>query len=490
MRVVIVGAGVVGASIAYVFSTIKNVEVIIVEKEPDVCWGVSKANSGIIHPGHEEDPRTHSLRAKLCVEGNKLWRKWSSLMNIPFEERGELMIFTTPEERVEALKYVDFARLNGVHGVSVLEGREVLALEKDVSPSVLGAVYAKTAGVISPFEATIILVENAVANGAKLLVNTEVERIVVESGVVKGVETKRSFIEGDVVVNAAGLYSDRLAHTAGVELDFRISPRRGQYLLFEREAEPKPRMILHTTPTPLTKGVYVVTTVHGNLLVGPTAEDLDYEDRENTATTEAGLEHLFKEASRIYKIPPRSKVIRYFSGLRPEPPKGDWLIKAYTDPWGLVNVAGMRSPGLTAAPAIAHYVKEMVEEVFDVRLEAKEEIKVVRSMERMAEKEYEEIDKFIQQNPDYGEIACYCNMISRAEVLEALRRIIEIGAEPTIDGVKFRTTAGFGKCQGSKCRINIAQIISEVTGRPLHAVLWRRAPIGMGDVKVLLRQRI
>ncbi|MEM4576333.1 MAG: FAD-dependent oxidoreductase [Candidatus Nezhaarchaeales archaeon] len=210
--------------------------------------GVSKANTGIIHPGHEEDPRVHPLRAKLCVEGNKLWRKWSSLMNIHFEERGELMIFITPEERKEALKYVDLARLNDVPGVYMLEGREVLLLEKNVSPNVLGAVYAKTAGVISPFEATIALVENAVANGARLLVNTEVERIVVKNGVVRGVKTKRGFIEGDVVVNAAGLYSDKLAHTAGVELDFEIKPRRGQYLLFEKEAEPKPRTILHTTP--------------------------------------------------------------------------------------------------------------------------------------------------------------------------------------------------------------------------------------------------
>lgn len=490
LRVIIVGAGVIGASIAYVFSTIKNVEVIVVEKEPDVCWGVSKANTGIIHPGHEEDPRAHPLRAKLCVEGNKIWREWSSLMNIPFEERGELMIFTTLEERREALKYVEFAKLNNVPGVSLLEGQEVLMLERDVAPGVLGAVYAKTAGIISPFEATITLIENSVANGAKLLVNTEVKRIIIENGEVRGVETNRGIIDGDVVVNAAGLYSDKLAHTAGVELDFKIRPRRGQYIVFERDVEPKPRVILHTTPTPLTKGVYVVTTVHGNLLIGPTAEDLDYDEKENTATTETGLEQLIKEASKIYRIPPRSKVIRFFSGLRPEPPDGNWLIKAYDDPWGLISVAGIRSPGLTAAPAIAYYVKEIVEEVFDLKFEGKEEIKVIKSMERMAEKSYKEIDKLIRQNPDYGEVVCYCNVVSKAEVLEALRRTLEIGAVPTIDGVKFRTTAGFGRCQGSKCRINVAQIISEVTGKPLHAVMWRRSPIGIGDVKVLLRQEI
>lgn len=489
MKMIIVGAGIVGVSIAYVFSKLKGVEVVVVEKEPDVCWGVSKANTGIIHPGHEEDPRIHPLRAKLCVEGNKLWREWSSLMNIPFQERGELMIFTTPEEEREALKYIDLAKLNNVPGVHLLDRREVLALEEGVSQEVLGALYARTAGVISPFEATIILMENAVANGAKLFVNTEVKRIVVKDGVVKGVETSRGFMEGDVVVNASGLYSDKLAHTAGVELDFKIRPRRGQYLIFEKDVEPKPKAILHTTPTPITKGVYVVTTVHGNLLVGPTAEDLDYEERDNTATTEAGLEGLFKEVSRIYRIPPRSKVIRFFSGLRPEPPGGQWLIKAYADPWGLVNVAGMRSPGLTAAPAIAHYVKNMVEETFDLKLEFKDDIKVVKGMERMAEKGYEEMDELIQRNPDYGEIVCYCNVVSRAEVLEALQRTLNIGAEPTIDGVKFRTTAGFGKCQGSRCRIGIAQIISEVTGKPLYAVMWRRKPIGVGDVKVLLRQR-
>jgi glycerol-3-phosphate dehydrogenase len=490
-RVVIIGAGIVGASIARVLSMYENLDVTLVEKEPDVGWGVSKANTSIIHPGHEEDPEKHPLRARLCVEGNRLWREWVKELDIPAKWPGELMVFTSSDEEKEARKYVELAKRNNVPGVRIVYRDELKALEPNINPNALGAVYAPTAGTVSPMEAVVAIAENAVENGVKLLTETEVTGIRVSGGRVMGVETNRGFIEADIVINAAGLYADKISHRAGVELGFFIRPRKGQYLLFDEDVDVKPLRILHTTPTPITKGVYAITTVHGNLMIGPTAEDLPIEAREDTSTTFEGLEYLWREAGKLLRaLPPRSKVIRTFAGLRPEPPDGNWLIKVYTDPWGFVNVAGIRSPGLTAAPAIAHYVAEQISKVLDVNLVRKEKWNPFRrDITRLRGKSLEEIDKMIRQNPDYGEIVCYCRMVSKAEVLEAIERIRRIGAKVTLEGIKFRTLAMMGMCQGAFCRWRVAKIVSEALGVPMESVVVKRGGYGIGDIKLLLRQR-
>jgi glycerol-3-phosphate dehydrogenase len=489
IKVAVVGAGVVGASVARVLTMYEGFEVLLVEREPDVGWGVSKANTSIIHPGHEEDPRQHPLRAKLCVEGNRLWRQWVKELDIPAIWPGELMVFASPEEEREARKYVELAKLNGVPGVRLVYERELLALEPNVNPQALGAVYAPTAGTISPFEAVTAIVENAVENGAKLLAETEVLRVRVEGGGVKGLETTRGFVEADIVVNAAGLWADEITRSAGVEPEFRIKPRRGEYLLFDEDVSTKPAKILHTVPTPVTKGVYALTTVHGNLLIGPTAEDLPPEAKDETGTTREGLGRVLSEAAKLLKdVPPTSKVVRTFAGLRPEPPGGMWLVKAYGDPWGFVNVAGIRSPGLTAAPALAHHVVKQVSETYGIELKRREGWNPRRrGIERLAGRSLKEVDEKVRANPDYGEIVCYCKMVSKGEVLEAIERIRRIGARPTIDGVKFRVQAGFGRCQGSFCRWRVALLIAQSTGQPLHAVLAGKGVYAVGDVKLLLK---
>lgn len=489
VRVAVVGAGVVGASVARVLTMYEGFEVLLVEREPDVGWGVSKANTSIIHPGHEEDPRQHPLRAKLCVEGNRLWRQWVKELDIPADWLGELMVFASPDEEREARKYVELAKLNGVPGVRLVYEREMLALEPNVNPQALGAVYAPTAGTISPFEAVTAIVENAVENGAKLLAETEVLRVRVEGGEVKGLETTRGFVEADIVVNAAGLWADEISRSAGVEPEFRIKPRRGEYLLFDEDVGAKPARILHTVPTPVTKGVYALTTVHGNLLIGPTAEDLPPEAKDETGTTREGLGRVLSEAAKLLKeVPPTSKVVRTFAGLRPEPPGSMWLVKAYGDPWGFVNVAGIRSPGLTAAPALAYHVVKLVSETYGIELKRREGWNPRRrGIERLAGRSLKEVNEKVRANPDYGEIVCYCKMVSKGEVLEAIERIRRIGARPTIDGVKFRVQAGFGRCQGSFCRWRVALLIAQSTGQPLHAVLAGKGVYAVGDVKLLLK---
>ncbi|MEM2579158.1 MAG: NAD(P)/FAD-dependent oxidoreductase [Desulfurococcaceae archaeon] len=490
LKVVIVGAGIVGSSIARVLSMYEDFDITLVEKEPDVGWGSSKANTAIIHPGHEEEPDVHPLRARLCREGNTLWRQWARELNIPVKWPGELMVFFNEEEEKSAKKYIELAKLNKIPGVRVVYRDELLQMDPSINPSALGAVYAPTAGTISSFEAVIAVVENAVENGVKLLTEAEVRGVKVIDKKVKGVETTRGFVEADIVINAAGLYSDKISHMAGVDSGFVVKPRRGEYFLFDENVKVKPEKLLHTTPTPITKGVYAITTVHGNLMIGPTAEDLPVDAKDETSTSEKGLEYVWKESERLLKeLPPRTKVIRTFAGLRPEPPGGHWRIEAYDDPWGFVNAAGIRSPGFTSAPAIAYYVLNLIKDKYDVSLVKKKHWNPYRSdIVRVKDRSLQEVDELIRKNPDYGEIICYCKTVSKAEVIEAIERMKRAGIKTiTIDGIKFRTRAGLGMCQGSFCRWRIALLISQYTGVPLHQVVVKKDLYGVGEVKALLK---
>jgi len=423
-RVAIIGAGVIGASIARVLSRFENLQVYVLDENYDVGGEASRANSSVIHPGHEEDPDNQPLRAKLCTEGNALWRRWCMELEIPVKWVGELMLFERNEDEKEAEKYVEWARKNNVAGVRILREEELFSARARV-------------------------------------------------------------------INAAGLNADEVSRLAGVEPWFRIKPRKGEYIIFDKEAEPKPSLVLHTMSTPITKGVYASTTVHDNLMIGPTAEDLPYEKKKDTSTSLEGLEHLVKEAGRILcKVPPRSRIIKFFAGLRPEPPDGKWLIKAYSQPYGFINVAGIRSPGLTAAPAIANHVLSLITETYGLRLVEKKGWRPFRrQIACVSEMDYDILEKHISENPDYGEIICFCNNVSRAEVSEAIERMRRIGVKTiTFDGVKLRTTAGFGKCQASRCKIRMALLISEATGTPLCNIIMKKSSIGVGGVKTLWTQ--
>lgn len=225
-------------------------------------------------------------------------------------------------------------------------------------------------------------------------------------------------------------------------------------------------------------------------MIGPTAEDLPIDAKDETSTSEKGLEYVWKESERLLKeLPPRTKVIRTFAGLRPEPPGGHWRIEAYDDPWGFVNAAGIRSPGFTSAPAIAYYVLNLIKDKYDVSLVKKKHWNPYRSdIVRVKDRSLQEVDELIRKNPDYGEIICYCKTVSKAEVIEAIERMKRAGIKTiTIDGIKFRTRAGLGMCQGSFCRWRIALLISQYTGVPLHQVVVKKDLYGVGEVKALLK---
>ena len=491
-KVIIIGAGIVGASISRVLSMYENLEVHLVEKEADVGWGVSKATTAIIHPGHEEDPEKHPLRAKLCAEGNRLWRRWTRELDIPARWPGELMIVLKEDELKNAERYLEYAEKNGVPEVRLINRDEMLKLEPNVNPDAAGALWAPTAGVINPVKAVVALVENSTDNGVMLHTESQVLDVKVEGQRVSGVSTRRGFMEADIVINAAGLYSDLVSRMTGAD-EFVIHPRKGEYCVFDENAYPKVTRILHPVPTEITKGVYVTTTPENNLLVGPTAEDLPEDAREDNSTSKKGLSFVLGQAERITRaLPPRSKVIRTFAGLRPEPPLGRWIIKSYEDPWGFINVAGIRSPGLASAPAIAQYVAKLIRNSLDIKLVKKRKwFPYRRSIVSFRDLSRKEQDRLIKKNPSYGNIVCMCRTVTEAEVLEAIRRMRKIGVKTvTLDGVKFRTFALTGLCQGSYCRLRIARIIAREMGVPLWRVTLRGegTDYGIGDVKALLKE--
>lgn len=493
-KVAIIGGGITGASIARVLSKYKNFEIQIIEKESDVSWGVTKANTGIIHPGHEENPRKHPMRAKLCVEGNRLWHRWVEELDIPVEWPGELMIAREEEEFETLKKYMKLGKENGVPGLRIIGKGELRSLEPNITSDALGALWGPTAGRVEPWEAVIGLVENSVDNGLKPHLNTKVKNIKTKRGEIRGLQTTKGFIEADIVVNAAGLYSDEISKMAGID-HFDVHPRKGEYYLFDEDAQPTVEKITHSVPTRKTKGVYATKTVEGNLMLGPTAEDLSMDAKENKSTTEEGLNFVWEKAKNLVeKLPPKNKISKTFAGLRPEPPKGKYIIETYDDPWGFVNVAGIRSPGLAAAPAIANHVRDkLIEKKLGIELSEKDDWNPKRKgIKRFANVSMKERRKLIKQNPDYGNVVCMCKEVTLAEILEAVERAKKVGVEKVaLNSIKFRTLTMFGFCQGSFCRLKTAKILSEELDTPIWNVTIQgeKTEYGIGDVKTLRFER-
>lgn len=489
-KIGIVGAGISGSAIARTLSKYENLEIHLIEKEPDVGWGASKANTGIIHPGHEDDPKKHPLRAKFCVKGNRLWHRWAKELDIPVDWPGELMVARKEYDYPILREYLELGKENGVSGLQIINEDQLKSLESNVSPEAIGALWAPTAGIIEPWEAIIALVENAVGNDVKTHLSTEVEEVKIRGDEIDGVDTNQGEIDLDILINAGGLFADEISEMAGVD-NFEIYPRKGEYYLFDEEAEPKVDRIVHPTPTPKTKGVYATQTVEGNLMLGPTAEDLSRDEKDERSTSEDGLDFVWESSEKLLEsLPPKKRVVKTFSGLRPEPPEGKYKIEAYLDPWGFVNVAGIRSPGLASAPAIANYVvEELLEDKLGLRLKEKDNwISYRKGLERFSECSTEEQRNLIESDSNYGKVVCMCKEVTEAEIREAVSRMDKIRVkEKTLDGVKFRTLAMFGFCQGSFCRLRLARILSDEIGKPVWDITMsgEGSEYGIGDVKSL-----
>lgn len=459
--VVIIGGGIVGACIARELSKY-YVKAILVEKEVDVASGVSKANTGIVHAGYNPEPGT--LRAKLNILGSKLYESITKELDVPYKKIGSLVL-AFEEEEVKALKkLMDRGKKNEVLGMRIIFKDELLNIEPHLNHDVIAALYATTAGIVNPYEMVIANIENAVENGLKVLLETTVTGIEIRNCKVTSVDTNKGKIRTELIVNAAGLYSDEVALMSGY-CSFSIKPRRGEYMVLDKNVGTLVSRIIFPIPTPITKGIAITPTIDGNIIIGPTAEEI--EDKADVSTTNEGLKRIYKGAKRLVPCISMGDVITSFTGLRAISNTDDFIISPSESVGGFINVAGIKSPGISASPAIALMVMEILQNQ-GLSLVPKEDFNPIRKgIHKFRYLSLEEKSALITRNPRYGRIICRCETITEGEVVEAIHR--PIGAR-TVNGVKFRTGAGMGRCQGGFCGPRVVSILARELGLGLDKV--------------------
>ncbi|MDO5292674.1 MAG: NAD(P)/FAD-dependent oxidoreductase [bacterium] len=462
LDIVIIGGGVVGCAIARELSKYK-LNINVVEKNEDVAIGVSKANSGIVHGGYNEKPGT--LKADLCTRGNAMFDELSKELDVTFRRNGALVVAFN-EDEVETLH-----RLNkngaqlGVQGLSILTKEEARKIEPTLSDQIVAALKVPTSGIINPYELTIALGENASMNGVQFLRNSKVTSIEkLEDGTFHVFVNKVTKLHTKVVINAAGLYSDEIAKMLGAQVPD-ITPVKGEYCLFNKIVGGNVTTTIFQVPTETTKGILVTPTSDGNLLVGPNATLVS--DKEDVSTAKRALVKLLSIGDLSIPGTPVSAMLTTFSGLRPKTANEDFIIEEDKNNKGMINLIGIDSPGLTAAPAIAVYVKDMVAKVLPLKERA--DFNPLRKRIPMFSKmTVEEKNALIKEKPAYGKIICKCELISEGEIIEAIHR--PLGAH-TVDGIKRRTRATLGGCQGLGCLFPIAKIISRELNVPLNQIM-------------------
>ncbi|MEE1196350.1 MAG: NAD(P)/FAD-dependent oxidoreductase [Lachnospiraceae bacterium] len=447
--VIIIGAGVSGAASARELSRYK-VKACVIEKEEDVCCGTSKANSAIVHAGY--DAAEGSLMAKLNVRGNEMMEELSKELDFPFKRCGSLVICLNESDMPNLQALYERGVANGVKDLRIIGREEVLEMEPNVSDEVVAALYAHTAGIVCPFHMNIAFAENAYANGVEFRFNTEVQEIrKLEEGF--ELHTGKGIYTAKYVVNAAGVYAD-VFHNMVSEKKIHITPRRGDYCLLDKSAGKHVSRTIFALPGKYGKGILVTPTVHGNLLVGPTA--IDVEDREGTNTTREGLDQVISKSGMSVKNIPMRQVITSFAGLRAHEDGHEFIIEEVEDAKGFIDCAGIESPGLSSAPAIGVMVADILKE--KMGLEEKEDFIATRKgILNPEELTKEERIALIKENPAYGNIICRCEMITEGEIIDAIRR--PLGAR-SLDGVKRRTRAGMGRCQSGFCSPRTMEILA------------------------------
>lgn len=447
--IVIIGAGVSGCSIARELSRYRA-GICVVEKCEDVCCGTSKANSAIVHAGF--DAEAGSLMAKLNVRGNDLMEPLSRELDFPFRRNGSLVTMLREEDRPELTRLYENGVANGVKGMKILEREELRAMEPNISPEAVAALYAPTGGIVCPFGLTIALAENAYTNGVDFHFNTEVKSLEpMKSG--WKINTSAEPLTAKYVVNAAGVYADIFNNMVS-RAKIHITPRRGDYCLLDRSTGNFVKHTIFQLPGKYGKGVLVSPTVHGNTIVGPTAFDIS--DREGSNTTAEGINELIDKAGKIVRGLPIRQVITSFAGLRAHEDRHEFVIGEVPDAPGFINCAGIESPGLTSSPAIGEMVADLLRGRLDLHPNprfngARKGVLNPNCLSR------EEHERLIREKPAYGNMICRCEMITEGEILDAIHR--PLGAK-SLDGIKRRTRAGMGRCQAGFCSPRTMEILA------------------------------
>ena len=450
--VVVIGGGVVGAFIARELSKYE-LSVTVLEKENDVAMGATRANSAIVHAGF--DAKEGSLKAKFNVRGSEMMENVCAELGVKYNRCGSLVVGFSEEDRETLSALLKRGQTNGVKGLRIIEKDELRALEPNIGDTAVLALHAPTGAIVCPYELCMAAMGNAIDNGAALIREFSVSSIKRSGDVYVITSDKGESVEAKVVVNAAGVNSDLIAKMAGDD-SFSVHARRGEYMLLDKECGSTVKHTIFRCPTKMGKGVLVTPTVDGNLLVGPTAEDI--ENKEDTATTSKGLDALRALASEQVKNIPFAKVITSFAGLRSVGSTGDFIINTPKD--GFINAAGIESPGLSSAPAIAEYVAELVGEC--VELKKKDGFNPNRMpMHWFSDLSVDEKNEVIKSAPEYGRIICRCELVTEGEILYAIRT----NPKPCdLDGVKRRTRATMGRCQGGFCSPYIVELLANENG--------------------------
>ena len=457
--IAIIGAGVVGAMCARELSRY-NVSVCIIERGNDVAMGASRANSAIVHAGF--DAKEGSLKALLNVRGSEMMEKVTSELGVKYKNNGSLVIGFNDEDRETLESLLVRGTKNGVKGLRIVERDELVKMESNIGDGVTCALYAPTGAIVCPYELTVSAIGNAMDNGADLALNFEVAKIEESNGAYRIISADGSVIEAKTVINAAGMHSDDIAALVGDE-SFTVHARRGEYILLDRECGGLAHHTIFRTPSKMGKGILVSPTVDGNLILGPTSFDI--EDKEDTSTTQEGFDKIIKEARENVKTLPLNKTITSFCGLRAVGSSGDFIINQPKP--NFINLAGIESPGLSASPAIAEYVVEMIK-ANGTSLEKKADFNPIREpMHKFKEASIEEKNAMIKENPAYGRIVCRCESVTEGEILAA----IKANPKPRdLDGVKRRTRAQMGRCQGGFCSPYIIEMIANELNIPYESV--------------------
>ncbi|MBR2066650.1 MAG: NAD(P)/FAD-dependent oxidoreductase, partial [Solobacterium sp.] len=444
--ITIIGAGIVGSSIAYRLSKY-DCKLLVIDKENDIANEVSMANSAIIHAGH--DPKEGTLKAKLNVEGNRMYPKLCEDIGASFSMIGAYTIMHSLEQEETFNALVERAKARDIP-YEILTREEALKKEPNLTDQLIKVLSLPSTGIIMPWEVSLKQLQVAYLNGTEVKLNTEVLSIEKMNDHFL-LHTNHGDISTQYVINAAGLFADTIANMIE-DSDYRIKPRRGEYFVLSHEAKDFVKHVIYPIPTAKGKGILAIPTVDGNILLGPNAEDI--EDKNGINTTSAGLAFVRERLSDSVKNIPFHQIIRTFAGLRPTVETKDFIIEFAKTSEHFLNLIGIDSPGIASAPAIAKYVEEVLKLPYSIK-EKYETKNPYRNTFKTLTKE--EKNTYIQTHPSFGNIVCRCEQISEGEVVEAIHE--PLGAT-TIKGIKKRVRPGMGKCQGGFCQPLILEILA------------------------------
>ena len=447
--IAVIGCGIAGASIAFELSKY-DLKVAVFEKENDVSCGTTKANSAIMHAGFDNEPGT--LMAKLNVEGSKLAEKLCADLSVLYKKIGSLIL--SFDEDIKLNNLYERGLKNGVPGLEIWNRDRIFKNELNLNTAVTGALYAPTAAIVDPWDLCISQIETAVKNGVKLFLNCKIDKIE-KSEKLYNLQTNGVSYNAEYIINCSGLYADEIHNLVSPEKEFSIFPNKGEYFLLDKSQSSLVNHIIFQMPSDKGKGVLVSPTVHGNLIAGPDSVYCDSKD--NLAVTSSGLSFVSETAKKSVPNINFSENIRNFTGLRAYSSEDDFIIRKSLFADNFINVAGIKSPGLTSAIAIAHYVRDMLGDM-GVKLKGKPDF--ISKREKIVFKDLspEMKNEYISKDPSYGRIICRCETISEAEIKNTLHSDIP---PVSLDGVKRRTCAGMGRCQGGFCSPKILPLISQ-----------------------------